>query len=163
VSLSFRVGHGFDVHRFRAGATMRLCGVEVESPVGLEGHSDADVALHALIDALLGAVAGGDIGDHFPPTDERWRNADSRDLISRTMTIVRDRGFEPVNCDLTIIGERPRIVAIRGAMCETVAQLLGVPADAVSVKATTTEGLGFTGRGEGLAAAAVVMVSARDE
>jgi 2-C-methyl-D-erythritol 4-phosphate cytidylyltransferase/2-C-methyl-D-erythritol 2,4-cyclodiphosphate synthase len=142
---------------------MRLCGVEVESPVGLEGHSDADVALHALIDALLGSVAGGDIGDHFPPTDERWRNADSRNLTSRALTVVRDRGFEPVNCDLTIIGERPRIVDNRRAMCEMVAQLLGIPADAVSVKATTTEGLGFTGRGEGLAASAVVLVSACDE
>jgi 2-C-methyl-D-erythritol 2,4-cyclodiphosphate synthase len=162
----FRIGHGFDVHRFRAGDGMRLGGQELDSPVVLEGHSDGDVALHALMDALLGAVAAGDIGDLFPsggPASETWSGADSRDMLERVVAVVAERGFEPVNCDLTIIGQRPRIADRRDAMRETIAGLLGLPISAVSVKATTTDGLGFTGRNEGLAAAAVVMVCSNDE
>lgn len=153
-----RVGQGFDVHRFRAGRALRLCGVEIESPVGLEGHSDADVALHAVVDAVLGAAAAGDLGALFPDTDERWRDADSSELVRTAVDLVRERGFEVVNCDLTIIGERPRIAPHREAMRGRLAALLELPVAAVSVKATTTEGLGFTGRGEGLAAAAVVLL-----
>jgi 2-C-methyl-D-erythritol 4-phosphate cytidylyltransferase/2-C-methyl-D-erythritol 2,4-cyclodiphosphate synthase len=157
--MSFRVGHGFDVHRFRTGARLRLCGVELTSEIGLEGHSDADVALHAVTDALLGAVAAGDLGEHFPDTDERWRGADSADLLRHALALTRDRGYAPVNCDLTLIGERPRIAPHRAAMRTSLADLMGVGEDAVSVKATTTEGLGFLGRGEGMAAMAVVLVA----
>jgi 2-C-methyl-D-erythritol 4-phosphate cytidylyltransferase/2-C-methyl-D-erythritol 2,4-cyclodiphosphate synthase len=158
-----RVGQGFDAHRYRAGRSLRLCGVEIPSEVGLEGHSDADVALHALTDALLGAVADGDLGEHFPPTDELWRDADSRDLLSRALELVRERGLEVANCDLTVVGDRPRVAPHRSAMRESIAGLLDVPVTAVSVKATTTDGLGFTGRGEGLAALAVVLVCCPDE
>jgi len=163
MSRSYRVGQGIDIHRYRAGRPMQLCGVEIDCGVGLEGHSDADVALHALMDALLGAVAAGDLGDHFPPTEDRWRDADSRELLLRVLEIVRERGYETVNCDVTIVGERPRIGEHRVTMQGTVARLLGLPVSAVSVKASTAEGLGFTGRGEGLAAVAVVLVSSPDE
>lgn len=159
---SYRVGQGFDVHRFRTGRPLRLCGVEIPSPVGLEGHSDADVALHAVTDALLGAVAAGDLGDHFPASDERWRDADSRTLLGSAAQLVRQRGFAVASCDLTIVGERPRIAPHRQDLRQALAGLLGVPVTAVSVKATTTEGLGFAGRGEGLAALAVVLVQASD-
>jgi 2-C-methyl-D-erythritol 2,4-cyclodiphosphate synthase len=162
MSRGLRIGQGFDVHRFRAGRPLRLCGVELDSKVGLDGHSDADVALHALIDALLGSVAAGDIGELFPAADETWRDADSRDLVARSLELVSERGFEPVNCDLTIIGERPLIARHRQPMTQQVARLLGLPPEAVSVKATTTEGLGFCGRSEGLAAAAVVLVAGND-
>jgi 2-C-methyl-D-erythritol 4-phosphate cytidylyltransferase/2-C-methyl-D-erythritol 2,4-cyclodiphosphate synthase len=154
-----RVGQGFDVHRFRSGHRLRLCGVEIDSTVGLEGYSDADVALHAVVDAVLGAAAAGDLGEHFPPTDERWGDADSSELVRAAVAIVRDRGFEIVNCDITLIGERPRIEPHRQAMRRSLAALLRLPIDAVSVKATTTEGLGFAGRGEGLAASAVVLLA----
>jgi 2-C-methyl-D-erythritol 2,4-cyclodiphosphate synthase len=158
-----RVGQGFDVHRFRSGRRLRLCGVEIDSAVGLAGHSDADVALHAVVDAVLGAAAAGDLGEHFPATEERWRDAASSDLVRTAVGLVRGRGFEVFNCDLTIIGERPRVAPYREAMRACLAALLQLPVDAVSVKATTTEGLGFTGRGEGLAAAAVVLLAGRPE
>lgn len=157
-----RVGQGFDVHRFGAGRTLRVCGVTLDAPVGLVGHSDGDVALHAVIDALLGAVAAGDLGKHFPTADDRWQGADSCELLARSLEVVRRRGFEVVNCDLTIIGERPRVAPHRDAMRRKLAELLGVPVDRVSVKATTTDGLGFAGRGEGLAAMAVVLVTERE-
>jgi 2-C-methyl-D-erythritol 4-phosphate cytidylyltransferase/2-C-methyl-D-erythritol 2,4-cyclodiphosphate synthase len=154
-----RVGQGFDVHRFGGGRPLRVCGVTLDSPVGLVGHSDADVALHAVVDALLGAVAAGDLGEHFPAADDLWRDADSRELLARSLEVVRRCGYEVVNCDLTIIGERPRVAPHREPMRRTLAGLLGVAVNAVSVKATTTEGLGFAGRGEGLAALAVVLVA----
>jgi len=154
----FRIGQGFDVHRFRAGRDLQLCGVVVPSEVGLEGHSDGDVALHAVVDALLGAVSEGDIGEHFPPTDEKWRDADSRDFVRQAMKLVGKHGFKVVNCDVTIIGERPRIGPHRGTLQASLAGMLGVAVPEVSVKATTTEGLGFTGRREGLAAMAVVLL-----
>ena len=157
----FRVGHGFDVHRFRSGCRLRLCGVELDSPVGLEGHSDADVALHAVVDAVLGAAASGDLGEHFPASEERWRDAASSDLVRTAVALAHDHGLEVANCDVTIIGERPRVAPHRQEMRSRLAALLQVPVDAVSVKATTTEGLGFPGRGEGLAAAAVVLLSRR--
>jgi len=154
-----RVGQGFDVHRFRSGRRLCLCGIEIDSTVGLEGHSDADVALHAVVDAVLGAAAAGDLGEHFPETDEGWHDAASSDLVRTAVGVARERGFGVVNCDLTIIGERPRIAPHREAMRASLAALLQLPIAAVSVKATTTEGLGFAGRGEGLAAAAVVLMS----
>ena len=160
--IGVRVGQGFDVHRFGAGRPLRVCGVTLDSPVGLVGHSDADVALHAVIDGLLGAVGAGDLGEHFPAADGRWRGADSRELLARSLEVVQRRGYEVVNCDLTIIGERPRLAPHRESMRRTLAGLLGVGVDAVSVKATTTEGLGFAGRGEGLAALAVVLVADRE-
>ncbi len=156
--MGYRVGQGFDVHRYRAGRRLRLAGVEVASEVGLEGHSDADVVLHAVIDALLGAAALGDLGELFPAGDEQWRDADSRDLTGRVVELVRAAGYEVVNCDLTVVGERPRIAPLRDAMRGSLAGLLGAPIASVSVKATTTEGLGFTGRSEGLAALAVVLL-----
>lgn len=154
-----RVGLGFDVHRYRSGRPLKLCGLEIDSEVGLAGHSDADAALHAVIDAVLGAAAAGDIGEHFPSTDERWRDADSTELLRRALEMVRQRNLEVVNCDVTVIGERPRIAPHREALRASLSRLLGLPNSSVSVKATTTEGLGFTGRREGLAAMAVVLLS----
>jgi 2-C-methyl-D-erythritol 2,4-cyclodiphosphate synthase len=155
---AFAIGQGFDVHRFRAGRPLRLCGVTVPSDVGLDGHSDADVALHAVADAVLGAVGGGDIGELFPPTEARWRDADSRDLLRSVVQVAAELGFRPANVDVTIVGERPRISSHRDAMRRSLAELMDVPLTAASVKATTTEGLGCTGRGEGLAAMAVVLM-----
>ena len=159
----FRVGQGFDVHRFRSGRRLRLCGVQLESAIGLDGHSDADVALHAVVDAVLGAAAAGDLGEHFPTSDDRWRDADSSELVRAAVEIVRERGFEVVNCDVTIIGEQPRVSPHRQTMRTSLAALLQLPIDAVSVKATTTEGLGFAGRGEGLAASAAVLLAGSPE
>jgi len=156
--IRFAVGQGFDVHRFRAGRPLRLCGVTVPSDVGLEGHSDADVALHAVADAVLGAIGAGDIGEHFPPDDERWRDADSGDLLRRVVRMASEHGFAIGNVDLTIVGARPRVAPHRPAMRARLSELLDAPEDSCSVKATTTEGLGWTGRGEGLAAMAVVML-----
>jgi 2-C-methyl-D-erythritol 2,4-cyclodiphosphate synthase len=158
-----RVGQGFDVHRFRAGRPLRLCGVILPGEIGLDGHSDADVALHAVADAVLGAVGAGDIGDHFPPGDPLWSGADSRDLVGRVLFLARELGWRLVNCDLTIVGERPRVAPHRVTMRAALAACLELPEAAVNVKATTTEGMGWTGRGEGLAALAVVLVEAAHE
>ena len=153
-----RIGQGFDVHRFAEGRSLWLCGVQLESDIGLLGHSDADVALHALTDAILGAVAAGDIGDHFPPSDARWRDAGSSLFVKHALDLAGRDGWKIVNCDLTIIGERPKIAPLRDRLRQSVAAIAGLDLDAVSVKATTTEGLGLTGRGEGLAAMAVVLM-----
>lgn len=158
-----RVGTGFDVHRFvdHDGFDehfIMLCGVKVPHVNRLEGHSDADVALHALTDALLGAVADGDIGSHFPPGDPQWRGADSAHFLAHAADIVRQRGGRIVNVDVTIICERPKVGPHRDAMRARVAAILGIGMSRVSVKATTTEKLGFTGRGEGVAAQAVAAV-----
>jgi 2-C-methyl-D-erythritol 4-phosphate cytidylyltransferase/2-C-methyl-D-erythritol 2,4-cyclodiphosphate synthase len=158
---TIRVGSGFDVHRFGPGTHIHLCGVKVPLDRGLVGHSDADVAWHALTDALLGAVAEGDIGDHFPPSDPKWKGADSAVFLRHAAELVAARGARIVNVDLTIIGEKPKVKPHRAAMREATAALLALPLDAVSVKATTTEKLGFTGREEGLAAQAVVSVALR--
>lgn len=155
-----RVGLGYDVHRLVAGRRLVLAGVEIESPLGLEGHSDADVALHALMDALLGAAALGDIGAHFPPSDERWSGADSRDLLARVRALVEAR-FRIVNVDVTVIAEAPRIAPYRGAMQATIAAVLDLPPDAVNLKATTNERLGWLGRQEGIAAMAVAALEER--
>jgi len=154
-----RIGQGFDVHRFRAGRPLKLCGRTIPGEPGLDGHSDADVGLHAVTDAILGALALGDIGDHFPDSDPQWSDADSAAFISRAIEMAAGEGFTLVNCDLTFIGERPRIAPHRELLRESLATILGAPRSAVSVKATTTEGLGFAGRAEGLAALAVVLLA----
>ncbi len=154
-----RIGQGFDVHRFRAGRPLKLCGTTIPGEPGLDGHSDADVGLHAVTDAILGALALGDMGDHFPDTDPQWCGADSTDFVSRALEIAEAEGFVLVNCDLTFIGERPRISPHRESLRVSLAESLGVHKSVVSVKATTTEGLGFAGRAEGLAALAVVLLA----
>jgi len=162
-TLLTRVGTGFDVHRFGPGDHVMLGGVAIPHDAGLEGHSDADVALHALTDAILGAVAAGDIGSHFPPSDPQWRGAPSATFLAHAAEIVAEAGGRIVGVDLTIICERPRIGPHRAAMAECIATLLGVPTGRVSVKGTTTERLGFTGRGEGIAAQAVATVQMPSE
>jgi 2-C-methyl-D-erythritol 4-phosphate cytidylyltransferase/2-C-methyl-D-erythritol 2,4-cyclodiphosphate synthase len=153
-----RVGFGFDVHRFGPGDHVTLCGVRLPMERGLVGHSDADVAWHALTDALLGALALGDIGDHFPPTEARWKGADSAVFLRHAADLVAAAGGRIANVDITVIGEQPKVKPYRLAMREATAALLGLPLEAVSVKATTTERLGFTGREEGLAAQAAATV-----
>ena len=149
-----RTGSGFDVHRWGPGEAVWLCGVEIPHDQALIGHSDADAGLHALTDAILGAMGDGDIGDHFPPTDPQWKGAASDRFLVHAVERLLARGGRLVNVDVTLICERPKVKPHRRAMRERLADLLGLPLDAVSVKATTTEGLGFTGRGEGLAAQA---------
>jgi len=153
-----RTGTGFDVHRFGAGDHVTLCGLRLPHNQGLEGHSDADVGLHALTDALLGAIADGDIGSHFPPADPRWRGADSAVFLGHAASLVRAHGGRILHLDLTLICERPKVGPHRQAMRERVAAIAGVDVSRVSVKATTTEGLGFTGRREGIAAQASATV-----
>jgi 2-C-methyl-D-erythritol 4-phosphate cytidylyltransferase/2-C-methyl-D-erythritol 2,4-cyclodiphosphate synthase len=149
-----RVGHGFDVHRFGPGDHVMLCGVRVAHDAGLIGHSDADVGLHALTDAILGALGAGDIGSHFPPTDARWRGAESALFLRHADELVRQRGGRIAHVDVTLICERPKVAPHRAAMVARLAEVLDLAMERVSVKATTTEGLGFTGRGEGIAAQA---------
>jgi 2-C-methyl-D-erythritol 4-phosphate cytidylyltransferase/2-C-methyl-D-erythritol 2,4-cyclodiphosphate synthase len=153
-----RVGSGFDVHRFCPGDHVMLCGIRVPHDHGLEGHSDADAGLHALTDAILGAIGEGDIGAHFPPSDPQWRGAPSDIFLRHAGGLVAAKGGEIANVDLTLVCERPKIGPHRDAMRARVAGILGVPVAAVGVKATTTEGLGFTGRGEGIAAQAIAAV-----
>tara|TARA_Y100000815_G_scaffold83296_1_gene72144 strand:+ start:480 stop:1643 length:1164 start_codon:yes stop_codon:yes gene_type:complete len=150
-----RTGLGYDVHRLVAGEELWLGGIEIAHDKGLSGHSDADVALHALTDALLGAICDGDIGSHFPPSDPQWKGARSSQFLEHAVKLVRAKGYTVGNIDLTIICEEPKIGPHRAAMRARIADLLGVDIDRVSVKATTTERLGFTGRGEGIAAQAV--------
>lgn len=150
-----RVGCGYDVHKLVPERRLVLCGVEVPYELGLLGHSDADVALHALMDALLGAAALGDIGKHFPDTDERFRGADSLKLTAHVVELLAQAGWQINNVDVTIIAQRPKLAAYIPQMRTQVAQVLGIAEDCVNVKATTTEKLGFTGRGEGIAAEAV--------
>lgn len=153
-----RIGSGYDVHRWGPGGSVWLCGIEVPHDQTLIGHSDADAGLHALTDAILGAIAEGDIGDHFPPSDPKWKGASSDRFLIHAADLVKARGGRIVNVDVTLICEQPKVKPHRLAMRERIAGLLGLPLDTVSVKATTSEGLGFTGRGEGLAAQAVVTV-----
>lgn len=160
--IPFRVGNGFDVHRLVEGRKCIICGVEIPYELGLLGHSDADVALHALTDAMLGAVALGDIGAHFPDTDPKWKGADSRGLLRGALEIISKKGYEPVNVDITIIAQAPKMLPYIEEMRRNVASDLNLPAHCVSVKATTTERLGFTGRGEGIAAMATALMAARD-
>lgn len=159
----FRIGNGYDVHRLVEGRKLILCGVEIPHHLGLLGHSDADVALHALCDALLGAAALRDIGNHFPDSDPRYKGADSRMLLRETARIIREqRNLRPVNVDVTIIAQAPKLLPFIPRMIENIAADLSLPLDAVSVKATTTEHLGFTGRGEGIAAQASALLSCGD-
>lgn len=158
VTMIPRVGTGFDVHRIVEGRPMVLCGVVVPGPLGLDGHSDADVGIHALCDAIYGALAEGDIGRWFPPSDNQYKDADSARFLVHAAGRIAARGGVLANADVTLICERPKITPHATAMMERLAGLLGVPVDRVSVKATTTERLGFAGRGEGIAAQAVVSV-----
>jgi 2-C-methyl-D-erythritol 4-phosphate cytidylyltransferase/2-C-methyl-D-erythritol 2,4-cyclodiphosphate synthase len=153
-----RVGQGFDVHPFGPGDRLTICGVEIPHSHGVVGHSDADVGLHALTDAVLGAIGAGDIGMHFPPSDPQWQGASSDRFLAYAMGLVRARGGSIAALDVTIICERPKISPYRAAMVARVAEIVGLSPDRISVKATTTEKLGFTGRGEGIAAQAVATV-----
>ena len=153
-----RVGHGIDVHRFGEGDKVTLGGVVIPHEQGLLAHSDGDVALHALADALLGALALGDIGKHFPDTDAAYRGADSRVLLRHVVALVQSHGYVVGNADVTVLAERPKLAPHIVLMRERIAEDLGVPVDQVSVKATTTEKLGFVGRREGIEAHAVVML-----
>ena len=153
-----RVGIGYDGHAFEEGVPLVLGGVAFESARGLAGHSDGDVVAHALIDAILGAANLGDIGSLFPSSDEQYRGASSLDLLWEAYREVREAGWELVNADCVLVGEEPRIGDVRDEMSERLAGALGVGSDRVSVRATTTDGLGFTGRGEGLAAHAVALL-----
>jgi 2-C-methyl-D-erythritol 2,4-cyclodiphosphate synthase len=157
--MELRVGIGVDAHAFADGIPLVLGGVPFEHPRGLAGHSDGDVVAHALIDAVLGAADLGDIGSFFPSDDEQYRGASSLDLLWKAYREVRDAGWRLVNADCVLVGEEPRIGAARGEMSEALAGALGVEPGLVSVRATTTDGLGFTGRGEGLAAQAVALLS----
>lgn len=157
----FRVGNGFDAHRLVPDRELWLCGVKVPCELGLLGHSDADVALHALSDALLGAASLRDIGYHFPDTDPAYKGADSRRLLRRVVELIGEKGFVPANVDVTVIAQRPKLLPYISDMIRTVAEDLGIDPERVSVKATTTEHLGFTGRGEGIAAQASALIVRR--
>ncbi len=162
MTVTIRVGSGFDVHAFGPGDGVMLGGVRIPWTRGVVAHSDGDVLLHALTDALLGAAALGDIGQHFPDSDARWRGAASAQFVHHAVGLLAQRGWRVVNADLTLLAEAPRIAAHRAAICASVAATLGLPQDAVNLKATTTEKLGFLGRAEGLAAQAVVLIATAD-
>ena len=156
-----RVGHGYDVHRLVEGRALSLGGAEIPWEKGLLGHSDADVLLHALMDAMLGAAALGDIGQHFPDSDERYAGANSLHLLCEVSRLLDEAGYRLVNADCTILAQRPKLMPYIGAMRANIAAALGTETDAISVKATTEEGLGFTGDGSGIAAHAVVLIERR--
>lgn len=153
-----RVGQGYDVHRFNEGDHIILGGVKIDYEQGLEAHSDGDVVLHALCDALLGAASLGDIGKHFPDTDPEFKGADSRVLLRHVYRIVQDKGYQLVNADMTIIAQAPKMAPHIAAMCSNIADDLNVDVDCINVKATTTEKLGFEGRKEGIAVQAIVLI-----
>ncbi len=157
-----RIGHGYDVHRFVKGRKLMLCGVEVEYELGLLGHSDADVALHALADSILGALALGDIGKLFPDRDPRYKDADSALLLGEVMRLAWERGYELGNCDITIVAQEPKLAPYIDSMRSRIAGICGCTVEQVSVKATTEEGLGFTGALEGIAAHAVCLLQKRE-
>ena len=153
-----RTGIGYDSHRLLAGRRLLIGGVQIPSELGLDGHSDADVLTHAVIDALLGAAGLGDIGEHFPDTDERWRDADSIALLESVIETLAARGLEVVNVDCTLVMQAPRLAPHKPAIRERLAGARGIPSELVNVKATTGEGIGFVGRGEGVAAIAIAGV-----
>ena len=153
-----RIGHGFDVHRLVVGRKCIIGGVEIAHDKGLDGHSDADVLLHAICDALLGAAALGDIGKHFPPTDARYKGINSRELLRHVIDLIKNKGFKVGNIDATMICEAPKLAPYTAQMCANIAADCGVEVTQINVKATTTEKLGFTGRGEGIAAEAVCIL-----
>lgn len=156
--MNLRIGHGFDVHRLVKGRKCIIGGVDIPHEMGLDGHSDADVLLHAICDALLGAAALGDIGRHFPDSDPRFRGIDSRELLRQVAGLLGNSGFSAVSIDATVIAEAPRLAPHVDAMRAHIAACTGLPLDSVNVKATTSERLGFTGRGEGIAAEAVCLI-----
>ncbi|TDY00138.1 2-C-methyl-D-erythritol 2,4-cyclodiphosphate synthase [Thiohalophilus thiocyanatoxydans] len=156
-----RIGQGFDAHRFKPGGRLVLGGVEIPHDQGLEAHSDGDVLIHALCDAILGALALGDIGQHFPDSDDDFKGIDSRRLLRQVMTLIGERDYRIQNADLTLIAQQPKLAPYIQAMRELLATDLQTDIDNLSIKATTTEGMGFTGRGEGIAAMAVVLIDKR--
>jgi 2-C-methyl-D-erythritol 2,4-cyclodiphosphate synthase len=156
--MTFRVGQGYDVHRFGEGDHIVLCGVRVPHDHGLVAHSDGDVAIHALCDALLGALALGDIGQHFPDTDITYQGADSCTLLARVCNLIAQAGWQLGNADITIIAQAPKVLPYRAQMQQRLANVMNVSLDKISVKATTTEKLGFEGRKEGIAAQAIVLI-----
>jgi len=156
-----RIGQGFDVHAFQDGGTLVLGGVTVPHDRSLEAHSDGDVVLHALCDALLGAAALGDIGRHFPPDDTAWENIDSRILLRKTCERVTAKNYRVINADITIVAQAPKLASFVDTMCQNISEDLQIDVAQINVKATTTEHLGFTGRGEGIAAFAVVLLETR--
>ena len=156
-----RVGLGYDSHRFDPTRPLVLAGVSIPDSPGLSGHSDGDAIAHAVIDAVLGAAAAGDVGSHFPPSDDRWKDADSLDLLARVVGVIEDRGFRVGNIDVAVICEKPKIGPFSAEMCRNLARVLHVDADRVSVKGKTNEGMGWTGSGEGLAVHAVALVEHR--
>lgn len=156
--MNFRVGQGYDVHQLVEGRKLILGGVEIDHPTGLLGHSDADALLHAITDALLGAVALGDIGRHFPDSDPRYQGADSRVLLRGAVALVREQGWRPVNVDATLIAQRPKLAPHAAAMVANIAADLGIPADCVNVKGKTNEKLGYLGREQAIEAQAIVLV-----
>jgi 2-C-methyl-D-erythritol 2,4-cyclodiphosphate synthase len=153
-----RIGNGYDSHRFAAGRKLILGGVEIPSERGLDGHSDADAVAHAVTDALLGATGLGDIGRHFPPSDPQWKDADSMQLLAQVVRLLEGSNFQPVNVDVTVVAEAPKIGPHADAMRERLAAVLGIAPDCVSVKGKTNEGMGWIGRGEGIAVYAVALV-----
>lgn len=159
----YRIGYGYDVHRLITGRKLILGGVEIEFEKGLDGHSDADVVLHAISDAMLGAAALGDIGEHFPPDDPKYKDADSGELLKQVYEKVKECGFSQIeNIDVTIMAERPKLTKFKSLMKEKIAELLKIDSSRVNIKATTTEGLGAIGRQEGIAAAAVCLLKNDD-
>ncbi|HYJ80504.1 MAG TPA: 2-C-methyl-D-erythritol 2,4-cyclodiphosphate synthase [Longimicrobiaceae bacterium] len=153
-----RIGHGYDSHRFAAGRKLVLGGVEIPAERGLDGHSDADAVAHAVTDALLGAAGLGDIGRHFPPSDPQWKDADSLQLLARVVRLLEGRNYQVVNVDVTVIAEEPRIGPHAAAMQEQLARVLGISPGHISIKGKSNEGMGWIGRGEGLACFAVALI-----
>ncbi len=158
----FRTGIGFDAHRLVEGLSLVIGGVRIPNSKGLQGHSDADVLVHAVMDAILGALALGDIGDHFPDTEDEFEGADSLELLSRVQKMIEDKGYCCENLDSIIIAEKPKLKSYIGEMCENLASVLKINVDQLSIKATTTEHMGFTGREEGIAAQAIVLLKSNN-
>jgi 2-C-methyl-D-erythritol 2,4-cyclodiphosphate synthase len=158
IVMDFRIGHGFDVHRFQHGRRLMLGGVEIPHSRGLSGHSDADAVLHALINAILGALGDGDIGAHFPDTDPRYKNIASGELLKKVLRIMNQKRFKLVNVDVTVVAQLPKLSPHYGRMRKSVANLCHVAESRINIKATTTEKLGWTGSGKGLAATAIVLL-----
>ncbi len=153
-----RIGHGYDVHRYKKGRKCIICGIEIPSEFGPDGHSDADVATHALMDALLGAAALGDIGRHFPDTDEKYKDADSTELLKTVLLKIGALGYTPVNIDITIIAQKPKLAPYIDSMVKNLSVIMNLEEDRINIKATTEEGLGFTGSLDGISAHAVVLI-----
>ena len=160
MNMSVRIGQGFDAHRFQAGRRLILGGVEIPYHLGMEAHSDGDVVIHAICDALLGAAALGDIGQHFPDTDQQWKNADSRDLLRHVVILLNQQHYAISNIDITIVAQAPKLAPYRELMCICLAETMRIDSNQINLKATTTEGMGFTGREEGIAAFAVALITA---